>query len=114
MNDYEREVLRFLLCWEPYGGPAGEDTFTRFGLEPTQLYERAGAIVTKARISATLSACDRELLQESYNVVSQHFSSPTDVGAAHRLPSPVRKGTRGFDDAGKWTLTKCVWRWTVS
>lgn len=48
MDSFDRHLLQFVLTWTPFGGPADEDTFPRFGLRASSVHDRFIAITTSA------------------------------------------------------------------
>jgi hypothetical protein len=40
LDTEERHLLRFVLTWAPYGGPAEADVFCQFGITKLQLLQR--------------------------------------------------------------------------
>lgn len=40
LDDFETDMIEFVLSWRPYDGPHDEDTFPRFGLSAQQLHNR--------------------------------------------------------------------------
>ncbi|MDJ0420556.1 hypothetical protein ACVH9Z_32010 [Rhodococcus opacus] len=39
-EDYLREMLRFAVRWEPYGGGSAEEIFVAFGLDEAEYFTR--------------------------------------------------------------------------
>lgn len=62
IDDFDREIVHFVLEWAPFGGAADEDAFTRFGLDWSQLCERVGGLVGTAAVKPRLHPEDRILL----------------------------------------------------
>ncbi|MCV7287457.1 MULTISPECIES: hypothetical protein [Mycolicibacterium] len=46
MDSYERDLLRFVLAWAPYGGPREDDVWLEFGMTADQLCGRFARVVT--------------------------------------------------------------------
>jgi hypothetical protein len=40
LDEYERDILRYVLCWAPYGGPPVDDIMPRFGISSRELRPR--------------------------------------------------------------------------
>lgn len=45
MNRFERDLIRFVVQWLPYGGPPECEAMVEFGLTPAQLIERCRTLV---------------------------------------------------------------------
>jgi hypothetical protein len=64
VDSFDREIVRFVLLWIPFGGPPFDEVLPRFGFRYTQLSSRFDAIVSTliANDAATLNSEDKELL----------------------------------------------------
>ncbi|MFI5502623.1 hypothetical protein ACIA5E_26495 [Nocardia asteroides] len=45
MDDDDQRVIDFALSWQPFGGPPGEETLTRFGLPAERFRTRVHRIL---------------------------------------------------------------------
>lgn len=63
MDRFDREIVKFVLRWVPFGGPPEEDVLPQFGLTTGQLARRFDRIVSSL-VSAerTLTSDENELL----------------------------------------------------
>lgn len=48
MDAFDRHLVSFVLIWAPFGGPADEDTFPRFGLRGKRMWNRYHRIIRNA------------------------------------------------------------------
>lgn len=47
-EDYLREMLRFAVRWEPYGGGSAEEIFVAFGLDEAEYFTRVDLELRRA------------------------------------------------------------------
>ncbi|AKS31862.1 hypothetical protein [Mycolicibacterium goodii] len=67
MDSYDRDVMRFVLAWAPYGGPREDEVWVSFGISVEQLGERFADAVTRCRLrAAVLPESDRQLLARAW------------------------------------------------
>ena len=70
MDAYDRHLLSFVLTWAPFGGPPEEDSFPRFGLPTSAIYERFDRIVAAVEgRTADLDEIDLDLVRRARAVV---------------------------------------------
>lgn len=58
---FDRELLKFVLNWAPYGGPPDDEVLPRFGIHSDQLCRRVQEIV-HAGLARNVHIRDRILL----------------------------------------------------
>jgi hypothetical protein len=48
LDEFDRHLFQFFLTWAPFGGPADEDTFPRFGFDAASGRRRFERVATAA------------------------------------------------------------------
>ena len=69
---FDRELLKFVLNWAPYGGPPDDEVLPRFGIQSDQLRRRVHEIV-HAGLARNVHIDDRILLLRAW-AISQRGS----------------------------------------
>lgn len=65
MDKFDRQVLRFVLAWLPYGRPPAEEIFCEFGVDANRLSELfTSALGDAVARTQALSRDDRQLLAQ--------------------------------------------------
>ncbi|WP_396910600.1 hypothetical protein [Mycolicibacterium sp.] len=70
LDEFDRDMLRFVVSWAPYGGPPDDEILPRFGILSYELTERIREL---AYISGQhgVSFEDRRLLQRALTTVDR-------------------------------------------
>jgi hypothetical protein len=114
IDDFEWDIVAFVVQWAPYGGPSEEDSLPRFGMTCAQLHVRFAEVIRKLGDfhRASLSDPQRELVRRgqrllaSETVVGERTSGPSD--------SDVPFGIDLTEAPGRWSLRQGVWHWTAA
>lgn len=62
-EQFDWEIVEFVLMWQPYGQPPEEDSIVRFGMSGSRLHERFTDVVTNAALRGRpLSGRQRDLV----------------------------------------------------
>jgi hypothetical protein len=69
LDNFDREMLSFVIRWSPYGGPPESEVFPEFGISLSCLIERIGQIVD-AFDCVCVSVKDRHLLERARRVLA--------------------------------------------
>jgi hypothetical protein len=93
MDSFDRHLVQFLVTWAPFGGPADEDTYPRFGLRGRRLWNRFDRIVARAEsVLPELEDDDAELIERARALIAlQLVGDPRHSGpnSSHALrPTP--------------------------
>ncbi|MUL50100.1 hypothetical protein FZI85_30075 [Mycobacterium sp. CBMA293] len=61
LGDFDREIVEFVIRWQPFGGPSDEDVFPEFGMSAARLWARCAEIAVMSRGRCYIDR-DRSLL----------------------------------------------------
>ncbi len=90
MDWFDREIVRFALRWNPFGGPPPEEVLPHFGLTPAQLHGRLSQTVTQSHSSNKVLSChDAELLSTLRRVLPELSCSAEGASGAVAAGSGV-------------------------
>ncbi|BBZ31287.1 hypothetical protein MMAD_55820 (plasmid) [Mycolicibacterium madagascariense] len=82
VDSFDRHLLQFVLTWTPFGGPADEDTFPRFGLRASVVHDRFIAIANSVGSQlSTLDHDDADLVRRAQ--AHLHEARPVSAPAGH-------------------------------
>ncbi|OBF13680.1 hypothetical protein [Mycobacterium sp. ACS4331] len=110
MDNFEREILLFVLEWAPYGGPHEEDVFPRFGLTVAQVRERVESILKDSRGTPVRSSADRSLINQVRRAVCwREPPAETAASTAGQSQNPTSGTTEAAEDPLGVPLN-CFWR----
>lgn len=113
VDDFEWDVVAFVLSWAPYGGPREDEVLPRFGMTRAGIEKRfadvIGFIFERGGSRRTgLSDSRRELAERGRRLLA----SKGQV-AVHRVAppasGPIVKNFAGT--IGRWSLRHGVWHW---
>lgn len=117
MDNFDREILLFVLQWAPFGGPHEEDVFPRFGLTVAQLRERVLTILHDSRATPVRSSTDRSLINQVRSTVCWTETPAESDGTASAVPgqspSPTTDATEdplAVPLNFSWRNHRGVWR----
>jgi hypothetical protein len=72
MDWFDREMVRFVVRWIPFGGPPLDEVLPLFGITPAQLERRMNQILRQSDKSRTALTCeDYELLSTLRHVLPE-------------------------------------------
>jgi hypothetical protein len=113
LDDVDWELVTFVMCWAPYGGPSEEQSLPRFGMTCPQLQTRFAGVIRKLGDfhRARLSDAQRELIEQGQRLLA----SQTVVDERTSVPrqSDVRFTTDLAGATGHRSLRHGVWHWTT-
>jgi hypothetical protein len=92
MDAFDRHLVQFVVTWAPFGGPADEDTYPRFGLRGRKLWNRFNRIVANAEsLLPELGEDDAELIEQARAIIGpHHLDDPTQSGQRNSGGHAVR------------------------
>ncbi|GAS91600.1 uncharacterized protein RMCB_5696 [Mycolicibacterium brisbanense] len=110
VDDFDWDIVTFILRWAPYGGPSEEECWPRFGMTCAQLHTRFADIMRKLGGfgHANLSDRQRELVRQGQRLLATVTGEPTPVPST----PDVRLATDLSEAPGHWSLRQGVWHWT--
>ena len=99
VDQFDLEIVEFVLCWAPYGGPPEDECVPRFGMPPDRLRSRFRDIVRNG-LRRHLDADSKALLERAAKLPIDGEDEPSRYRGDRRAPMdrPV--------------LRRGVWRWT--
>lgn len=114
MNQFDREILQFVLAWAAYGGPPEDEVLPRFGMSAERLNERVSEILSQTRVP-DVSSDDRTLLTSvaalgGCGLHREPVSTSKHMPAASMSPKSVGDDRRK-DAHDQPILRRGVWRW---
>jgi hypothetical protein len=74
IDPFDRELLRFVLNWAPYGGPPDE-VLPRFGIRSSHLHVRVDEII-RAGLERNLRIADRIFLHQVRRELREYLRQP--------------------------------------
>lgn len=113
-DEFDWEILRYVVDWAPYGGPHEEDILPRFGMDAQRLNTRFVELVTalSRHHSIVLTERQQRLLARARELVpstSSRTRSHTRGIAGSARNSGVAFGLS--PDDGRWTMRHGLWFW---
>ena len=100
IDQFDMEIVAFIVCWVPYGGPPQDECVPRFGMSVDRLRARFSEIVRDGS-RGHLSSDDRALLERAATLCT------LDVVERQQVPHG-----RSSPRIGNPTLRRGVWRWS--
>ncbi|WP_051288564.1 hypothetical protein [Mycobacterium sp. URHD0025] len=101
IDEFDWDIVRYVVSWAPYGGPDEEDILPRFGMDAQRLNARFVELITELslRDGASLNHRQRRLLARARELVPPTSSKPRarDVGLS--------------SDGGQWIMRHGFWCW---
>lgn len=101
IDEFDWDIVRYVVNWAPYGGPDEEDVLPTFGMDARHLNARFVELVTalSLRDDAPLNHHQRRLLARARELVPPTRSKPQarDVGLS--------------SDGGQWIMRHGLWCW---
>jgi hypothetical protein len=111
MNEFERELVEFVLAWNPYHGPSEEDAFVRFGMSRERLWEQFCRIVALYRARSRLLPADSvALIRRAETLIS---SSDDDRNSSDDGTAAVAAECCGYPPPSGQTLSLRDGRWIL-
>jgi hypothetical protein len=108
VNEFDWELVDFVLSWQPYGDPPDDEVLVRFGMTPLRLRQRFGEIVESALAGPSEYGDDRQaLLARARDHV---WATRPTVGLAD-APRPDAPPPDDDGEPGRWILRHGVRYW---
>lgn len=111
VDQFDWEIIQFVVSWAYYGGPKDEDTIPLFGMDAQRLLGRFDNVILRLRRGgehATLTLKQYRLFQRATALVSSLGEAKQGSGTA----KPDRSSTLELSaSAGRWSQHHGVWHW---
>jgi hypothetical protein len=113
IDDFEWDIVAFVLRWAPYGGPSEEESLPHFGMTCAQLQTRFAGVIRKLGDfpRASLSDPQRDLVQQGRRLLASQTFGAKRTSVPRQ--SDVRFTTDLAEATGRWSLRHGVWHWTT-
>jgi hypothetical protein len=114
IDEFEWDIIRYLVDWAPYGGPDEEDILPRFGMDVQRLNARFVELVTElTRHSGTvLTERQRHLLIRARELVPSTSFRPASSTARPRPSGNNTAAVLGLSPHdGQWIMRHGLWFW---
>lgn len=111
IDQFNWEIVEFVLKWAHYGGPKDEDTMPLFGMDTPRLMERFDDILHRLCSDSRLVMTPRQH-QLFARARELHSSAPTK-----HVCRTQKVGNSALDltaDGGRWIQHHGLWRWQSS
>ncbi|OMB90211.1 MULTISPECIES: hypothetical protein [Mycolicibacterium] len=113
VDQFDWEILEFVVAWAHYGGPSDEHTVPLFGMDAPRLLERFHEVVIRLGRGghATLTFKQYKLFQRAAAVQARLVRDHQPSGPAK---SDKRSAAELSATAGRWFQHQGVWHWQES
>lgn len=113
VDQFDWEIIEFVVAWAHYGGPSDEHTVPLFGMYAPRLLERFHEMVVRLGRGghATLTFKQYKLLQRAAAVQSRLVREHQACGTAQSDKSSAAELSA---TAGRWFQHQGVWHWLES
>lgn len=113
VDQFDWEIIEFVVAWAHYGGPKDEHTVPLFGMDVPRLLERFHEVVLRLGRGghATLTFKQYKLFQRAAAVQSHLVREHQACGTAKSDKSSAAELSA---TAGRWFQNQGVWHWQES